>query len=46
MGASPYPILHLHEPSTTSYKATYSLFRYHLHINAARELAGKHLMWR
>ena len=44
MGASPCPISHFHEPSTTSCKATCLLFRYHLHINAARELVGKHLM--
>ena len=44
MGASPYPISHLLEPSTTSYKAACLLFRYHLHINEVSELAGKHLM--
>ena len=38
----PLPLL---EPSILSYKAAYSLFRHHLHINAARELAGQHLMW-
>ena len=38
---SPFPFL---EPSTLSCKAACSLFRYHLHINAARELAGQHLM--
>ena len=38
---SPLPLL---EPSTLSCKAACSLFRYHLHINAARELAGQHLM--
>ena len=32
------------EPSTLSCKATCLLFRHHLHINAARELAGQHLM--
>ena len=32
------------EPSTLSCKAAYLLFRHHLHINAARELAGQHLM--
>ena len=37
----PLPLL---EPSILSCKATYSLFRHHLHINAARELAGQHLM--
>ena len=46
MGASLCPISHLPELSTTSCKAACSLFRYHLHINAARELAEKHLMWR
>ena len=40
------PIPHLLEPSTLSCKATCLLFRYHLHINAARELAGQHLMRR
>ena len=38
---SPLPLLEL---STLSYKAACSLFRHHLHINAARELAGQHLM--
>ena len=38
---SPLPLL---EPSTLSCKAACSLFRNHLHINAARELAGQHLM--
>ena len=37
----PLPLL---EPSFLSCKATCSLFRHHLHINAARELAGQHLM--
>ena len=46
LGASPCPIPHLLEPSTISCKAAYLLFRHHLHINAARELVGKHLMWR
>ena len=32
------------EPSTLSCKAACLLFRHHLHINAARELAGQHLM--
>ena len=36
--------LPLLEPSTLSCKAACSLFRHHLHINAARELAGQHLM--
>ena len=34
------------EPFTLSCKAACLLFRHHLHINAARELAGQHLMWR
>ena len=38
---SPSPLL---EPSTLSYKAACLLFRHHLHINVARELAGQHLM--
>ena len=38
---SPLPLL---EPSTLSCKAACSLFRLYLHINAARELAGQHLM--
>ena len=37
----PLPLL---EPSILSFKAACSLFRHHLHINAARELAGQHLM--
>ena len=37
----PLPFL---EPSILSCKAACSLFRHHLHINAARELAGQHLM--
>ena len=36
--------LRILEPSILSYKAACSLFRHHLHINAARELAGQHLM--
>ena len=40
---SPLPLL---KPSTLSCKAACSLFRHHLHINAARELAGQHLMRR
>ena len=40
---SPLPLL---EPSTLSCKAACSLFRHHLHINAARKLAGQHLMRR
>ena len=39
----PLPLL---EPSILSCKAACSLFRHHLHINAARELAGQHLMRR
>ena len=39
----PLPLL---EPSILSCKAACSLFRHHLHINAARELAGQHLMQR
>ena len=39
----PLPLL---EPSILSYKVACSLFRHHLHINAARELAGQHLMRR
>ena len=42
----PCPIPHLLEPSTLSCKAACLLFRHHLHINAARELAGQHLMLR
>ena len=34
------------EYSILSCKATCSLFRHHLHINAARRLAGQHLMRR
>ena len=40
---SPLPLL---EPSTLSCKAVCSLFKHHLHINAARELAGQYLMRR
>ena len=36
--------LRILEPSILSCKAVCSLFRYHLHINAARKLAGQHLM--
>ena len=46
LGAYPCPISHLLEPSTISCKAACLLFRHHLHINAVRELVGKHLMWR
>ena len=34
------------ESSILSWKAARLLFRHHLHINAARRLAGRHLMWR
>ena len=37
----PLPLL---EPSILICKAACSLFRHHLHINAARELARQHLM--
>ena len=39
---SPLPLL---KPFTLSCKAACLLFRHHLHINAARELAVQHLMW-
>ena len=38
------PLSRLLEPSTISCKAAGSLLRHHLHINAAIELAGQHLM--
>ena len=38
------PISHLPALSTTSCKVAHSLFKYHLHINAARELAGQHIL--
>ena len=38
--------LSLLEPSTLSCRTACSLFRHHLHINEARELAGQHLMRR
>ena len=41
-----YPLSPLLEPSTLSCKAACLLFRHYLHINAARELAGQHLMRR
>ena len=43
---SPFSLLSLPllEPSILSCKAACSLFRHHLHINAAKELAGQHLM--
>ena len=37
-------LLPLLEPSILSCKTACSLFRHHLHINAARELAGQYLM--
>ena len=40
------PISPLLEPSTLSCKAACLLFKHHLHINAARELAGQHLIRR
>ena len=40
------PLSPLLEPSTLSCKAVVSLLRHHLHINAARELDGQHLMRR
>ena len=40
------PLSPLLEPSTLSCKAAGSLFRHHIHINAARELVGQHLMRR
>ena len=40
---SPLPLL---EPSTLNCKTACSLFRHHLHINAAKELARQHLMRR
>ena len=46
VGSFSCPIPHLLEPSTLSCKTTCLLFRHHLHINAARELAGQHLMRR
>ena len=39
-------LLPFFESSILSCKARHSLFRYHLHINAARGLAGQHLMRR
>ena len=43
---SPFFLLSLPllEPSIHSCKTACSLARYHLHVNAARELAGQHLM--
>ena len=40
------PIWHLLELLMGSCKAASLLFRYHLHINAARELVERLLMWR
>ena len=40
------PLLPFLESSILSCKAACSLFRYHLHINAAKGLAGQHLMRR
>ena len=42
----PCPISHLLEISTISCKVACLLFMHHLHMNVARELVGKHLMWR
>ena len=36
----------LSHPTPPRTTAASPLFRYHLHINAVRELAGMHLMWR
>ena len=40
------PLSPLFEPSTINCKTAGSLLRHHLHINAARKLAGQHLMRR
>ena len=40
------PIQHLLEPPTSCCKVASSLFRHHLHINAARELVERQLMRR
>ena len=47
-GGSPFSLLlpHFLKFSILSGKAACSLFRHHLHINAARGLAGQHLMRR
>ena len=42
---SPF-LLSFLESSILSCKVACSLFRYHLHINAARRLAGQHLIQR
>ena len=47
VGSPFFPLLlHFLEFSILSFKAAHSLFRHHLHINAARGLAGQHLMRR
>ena len=46
LGAPSCLIQHLPEPSNSSCKAAWSLFRYHFHINAVRELVERHLMQR
>ena len=47
VGSPFFPLLLLFlESSILSCNAAHSLFRYHLHINAARGLAGQHLMRR
>ena len=46
VGSFSCPLSPLFEPSTLNCKTAYLLFRHHLHINAARELAGQHLMQR
>ena len=46
LGVFFYPRSSLIESSTLSCKAACLLFRHHLHINAAIELAGQHLMRR
>ena len=47
VGSPFFPLLlYFLESSILSCKAARSLFRHHLHINTARGLAGKHLMWR
>ena len=46
-GSTFFPLLlHFLESSILNCKAACSLFRHHLHINAARGLAGQHLMQR
>ena len=46
LGAPSCPIQHLPGPLNSSCKTAWPRFKYHLHINAARELVGRHLMWR